>query len=89
MAAGDKGWVQVDSYSFPIGSYTVQMPRENYAQGETTCSDDTMGGGSESFSMYSNPDSGGWSQWGFMSNTADSPYWYVQLSNFEWENGSN
>jgi len=88
MAAGDLGWVQIDIYPFNIGSYTVQAPRQNYAQGETDCNDDWMGGGSgESFTMYFNPASGGWAQWGFMTNTYNSPYWYSQISNFQWSNG--
>jgi hypothetical protein len=76
--------------------YSISQPLLNHMQGETTCHDNTMGGGGgENFQMYWQGANSNWMPWGYMSNAMQCPdyrvypcpYWLNQVSSSYWTNG--
>jgi hypothetical protein len=81
--------VEVGGHSFSLGSYVVNTPRGNYAQGEVDSKNSTMGGGSgESFTQYFEPEStiGSFDLWGELAVGYDSPFLASRSSNSVWSN---
>jgi hypothetical protein len=81
--------VEVGGHSFSLGSYVVNTPRGNYAQGEVDSQNSWMGGGSgESFQQYFEPEStiGSFNLWGELSVGHTSPFSASKSSNSVWSN---
>ncbi len=80
--------VSVNGGSSALG-YSVQSPRQNYAQGEVTQTSSTwMGGGSasEPFNAYWQ-DANGTYAWGSHSDCVDPPYYLNSTGANSWNNG--
>lgn len=81
--------VEVGGNSFNLGSYVVNTPRGNYAQGEVDSKNTWMGGGSgESFTQYFEPELtiGSFETWGELSAGYDLPFSASRASNSVWSN---
>ncbi|MFZ2032164.1 MAG: hypothetical protein WAW53_00245 [Candidatus Dormiibacterota bacterium] len=81
--------VEVGGYSFNLGTYVVNTPRGNYAQGEVDSKNTSMGGGSgESFTQYFEPESaiGQFGLWGALTVGYNSPFLASRSSSSVWSN---
>jgi len=70
-------------------SYSVSLPRWNYAQGEVTSSTNTwMGGGTgEQLRGYWTADGSNWAGWGYHNDCNNSPYFVTSQGANTWTNG--
>ena len=74
---GSQSWAYIYNKYYANGiSYGVSTPRLNYEQSEVNYHDIWMGGGSGSdIALEYQNTSNQWYDWGYITGSADSPYW--------------